>query len=70
MDMRALVMDPVIDKIVKNNYIRNEQECDLATYFVEKCSDVFDLPKQNPFRQKVSKILDLIEKFNVEQTIK
>ena len=68
--MRTLVTDPVIENILSKGVISSETECDVATYYVERCFDVFNLEKTNPFRQKVSKVLELIQKFSVESRTK
>ncbi len=70
MDIRNIVTDPLIDRILTTKRISNAKENEAATFFVEKCWEAFDLPRSHPFRQKVSKILDLVEKFNVERPLK
>lgn len=68
MDLRNLAFEPTINNILKRNKINNESEYDIATYYVEKCMEAFNLPETNSFRQKVTKILDIVQKFNVEQS--
>lgn len=70
MDIRNIITDPLIDRILTNKHISNLKENEAATYFVEKCWEAFDLPLNHPFRRKVSTVLDLVQKFNVDCPLK